>query len=203
MSIAEIDKIIGRDVPECVQKTDSRYETERKLLLADLSEEGFIDAVAIHEAGHEHYYIKAGCSDLTFVPPIILFQRDNITRPFKREIASIKVGTFNMNQEESDWLLKVAKGYAAGGECSSRLPTLYRYRGDKTDRGLWGKACEAAYRNESSLSKKDIDAIAESKWKEAQDKVRDELVASDSLKAEIINRAKEVRVQLFPWTASR
>jgi hypothetical protein len=202
MNIAEIDKIIGGHISDNVKRTDSRYEAERKLLLEELSEAGFIDAVAIHEAGHEHYYAEAGGSDFTFAPTIILFRRDNMVKPFKKQIASIKVGKYNTNHQEPDWLLKVAKGYAAGGECSSRLPTLCRYRGDTTDRRLWGEACDAAYRDEPSLSKKDIEALAESMWKEAQTTVRTELVASDALKAEIINRAKEITVQLFPWTAS-
>jgi hypothetical protein len=146
MNIAEFDKVIGGHISDNVKKTDSRYEAERKLLLEELSEEGFMDAVAIHEAGHEHYYTEAGGSGLTFDPTIILFRRDNMMRPFNRQIASVKVGKFNTNQREPDWLLKVAKGYAAGGECSSRLPTRCRYRGDRTDRELWGDACTAAYR---------------------------------------------------------
>jgi hypothetical protein len=200
MNIAEIDKIIGRDVSENVKQTDSRYEVERNLLLSELSEEGFMDAVAIHEAGHEHYYTKAGASDFKFVPPVILF-RPTMTKPFKKQIACIKVGKYNTNQQEPDWLLKLAKGYAAGGECSSRLPTLCRYRGDRTDRPLLNEACHAEYRE--SLSKGDIDAIAESMWKDAQIEVRKELAVSDPMKAEIISRAKEVKVQLFPWTASQ
>jgi hypothetical protein len=203
MNIAELDKIIGGHISNKVKQTDSRYEQERKFLLDELSEVGFIDAVAIHEAGHEHYYIEAGCSDLRFAPPIILFRKNNIAKPFKRQIASIKVSKPKLNQKDPLWLLKVAKGYAAGGECSSRLPILYRYRRDAEDRRLWGEACDAPYRDDLSLSKKDIDALAESLWKEAQAKVRDELIASDVLKAKIVNRAKEIKIQLFPWTASR
>ena len=202
MNIAEIDKIIGGHISDNVKETDSRYEVERNLLLSELSRKGFLGAVAIHEAGHEHYYTEAGGGDFRFVPPIILFRPDNMVKPFKMQIACIKVGKFNANQQESDWLLQVAKGYAAGGECSSRLPTLYRYRADRTDRLLWDEACHAAYR-ESSLPRTQIGALADSIWKDAQKKVGDELVASDTLKAEIINRAKEITVQLFPWTALR
>src|SRR5882762_9569037 len=144
MNIAEFDRIIGGHISDNVKQTDSRYEVERNLLLSELSREGFLDAVAIHEAGHEYYYTKAGGRDFEFAPPIILFRRDNMAKPFKMQIACIKVGKFNANQLEPDWLLKVAKGYAAGGECSSRLPTLYRYRGDKTDRLLWDETCHAA-----------------------------------------------------------
>src|SRR6516164_11268546 len=106
-----------------------------------------------------------------------------MVKPFKKQIACIKVGKYNTNQQEPDWLLKVAKGYAAGGECSSRLPALCRYRGDRTDRQLWDQACHAAY-SESSLTKTQIDAIAEPMWKDAQKEVRGELAASDALKAE-------------------
>jgi hypothetical protein len=203
MNIAEIDKIIGRRISDNVKATDSRYEDERKLLLDELSKDGFIDAVAIHEAGHEHYYIEAGCSDFTLAPPIINFRPGNVRKPFKRQIASIEVGKHKPNQKDPLWFLKVAKGYAAGGECSSRLPILYRYRRDAEDQRLWGEVCDAAYRDDLSLSKKDIDALAESMWKEARAKVRDELIASDVLRAKIVNRAKEIKVQLFPWTVSR
>src|SRR5258706_11121349 len=100
MNIAVIEKIIGGHISDNVKTTDGRYEAERKLLLEELSEDGFIDAVAIHEAGHEHYYVEAGCSDFTFAPPIILFRRDNTAKPFKRQIASIRVGKCNPNQQE-------------------------------------------------------------------------------------------------------
>jgi hypothetical protein len=202
MNLAEFDKIVGGHISDTVKETDSRYEAERKLLLKELSEEGFMDAVAIHEAGHAHYYTEAGGSEFQFFPPIILFRRDNTRKPFKKQTACIKVGKFSPNQADPIWLLKVAKGYAAGGECSIRLPALCRYRGDTTDRPLWDEACRAAYR-ESSLPTTQINALAESMWKDAQKKVRAELIASDALQAQIINRAKEIKVQLFPWTASR
>jgi hypothetical protein len=201
MNIAEIDKIIGRCVSDYVKMTDSRYGKERDLLLSDLSQEGFMDAVAIHEAGHEHYYIEAKASDFKFIPPVICFRRDNYAKPFKKQIACIKVGKYNANQQDPDWFFKTAKGYAAGGECSIRLPILYRYRGDKIDRLLWDQACYAAYFE--SLAEPQIDAIAGSMWEDAQKKVHDELVASDALRAEIINRSKWVKTQLFPWTASQ
>lgn len=199
MNSTEIDKIIGRDVSDNVKQTDSRYETKRNALIRELSQDGFLDAVAIHEAGHEHYYTKAGASDFKFDPPVILFL-PTMANPFKIQYACIRVGKYNFNRQEPDCLLKLAKGYAAGAECSIRLPVSHRYRGDKTDRPLWNDACREYG---ESLSKADIDAIADSMWKNAQAEVRKELVASDALKAEIINRSKWVKTQLFPWTASR
>lgn len=200
MNVAEIDKIIGRKVSETVKQTDSRYEVKRNALVRELSQGGFLNAVAIHETGHEHYYTKAGASDFKFDPPVILFL-PTMANPFKIQYACIRVGKYNSNRQEPDWLLKLAKGYAAGAECSIRLPTSHRYRGDRTDRPLWNEACHAEYRE--TLSKADIDVIAESMWNDAQTEVRKELAASDALKAEIINRSKWVKTQLFPWTASR
>src|SRR5260370_12777490 len=114
MSVAEIDKIIGRDVSENVQRTDSRYESERDLLLADLSEKGILDAIAIHETGHEHYYRDAGAYGFEFVPPVVLFRKYD-SYPFKRQLARIAVGGYVHNKEDKDWFLKLPKGYSHGG----------------------------------------------------------------------------------------
>src|SRR5260370_26000176 len=120
MKIAEIDKIIGRNVSENVKQTDSRYEVERNSLLADLSENGIVETVAIHEAGHEHYYVEAGAHGFTFVPPVILF-RPKAANPFKKHIARIAIGGYDERSREADqWLLKLPKGYPAGREGSVR-----------------------------------------------------------------------------------
>jgi hypothetical protein len=201
MNIAEIDKIIGGHISDTVKRDDSRYGAERQLLLDELFEEGCLDAVAIHESGHQHYYMEAGGSDFKFILPIILFRPDNMRKPFKKQTASIKVGKFNPDETDPLWLLKTAKGYAAGGECSIRLPKKCRYRGDGTDRPLWNEACRAAYR-ESSLSVKEIEALSQSMWEDAQKEVRNELAASETLRDKIILRAKEIKIKLFPWLAS-
>ena len=65
MLIPEIDKIICRDVHPNVQATDSRFELRKTELLAELMEPGALETIAIHEAGHEHYYKLAGGYDFS------------------------------------------------------------------------------------------------------------------------------------------
>jgi hypothetical protein len=195
IKIAGIDKIIGRKVSDYVKQMDSRYESERNLLLADLSEKGILDAVAIHEAGHEHYYAEAGGYGFDFDPPVILFRKDN-PRPFKKQLARITVGGYNHDKEDKDWFLKLAKGYAAGGECSGNL-SASRYRGDKSDRWRWDEMCADCYKSES-ITKERLREIADEKWNAAQIQVRKEL-ESPTLRSLILTRADKIKPQLFPW----
>jgi hypothetical protein len=196
MNITEIDKIIGRCVSDDVKRTDSRYDAERKLLLADLSENGIFETVAIHEAGHEHYYAEAGGYGFTFVPPVILFRPD-AWNPFKKQIARIAIGAYNDHSGEDDgWLLKLAKGYAAGGECSNSLSSR-RYRGDKSDRERWDDQCADCHKSQL-MTKDQLKDIADKKWDAAQLEIRKELENS-TLKLTILNRADKIKPLLFPW----
>ncbi len=194
VTMSEMDKIIGRRVSETVQQTDSRYESEKKSLLADLSEPGFLNTLAIHEAGHEHFYLEAGAYGMTFDPPVILFRPQNTVKPFKKQLARIEVGGYTSLQDK-DWFLKLAKGYAAGGVCSETLSSS-RYRGDRTDRDLWNQMCADSFKNES-LSEKEVKAIAEDYWNRARRAVQCELNGFPKLK--IQNRAEEIMPLLFPW----
>ena len=197
MNIAKIDKIIGRDVSEYVQKTDSRYDVERKRLLADLSEDGIFETVAIHEAGHEYYYAAAGGYGFTFVPPVILF-RPNAKNPFKKQIARIAIGGYNdRSSEDGTWLLKLAKGYAAGGECSISLPSSRHYRAENSDRKRWDEMCAECHKSEPMTEEK-LKEIADAVWNAAQLEVRKEL-ENPTLRLTILNRADEIKPRLFPW----
>jgi hypothetical protein len=195
MNIAEIDKIIGRKVSDNVKQTDSRYDVERKRLLADLSENGIFETVAIHEAGHEHYYAEAGAYGFAFVPPVILFQ-PNEANPFKKQIARIAIGGYNDHSRDDKQLLKVAKGYAAGGEYSGSLSPR-QHRGDRSDRRRWYEMC-AGWHSAVSITKKKLKEIADEKWSTAQIEVRKEL-ENRALKRMILNRADEIKPLLFPW----
>jgi hypothetical protein len=78
-----------------------------------------------------HYYAEAGTDGFTFVPPVILF-RPQAANPFKKQIARIAIGGYDDRSSEDDkWLLKLAKGYAAGGECLS--VSLLRFITKETD----------------------------------------------------------------------
>ncbi len=196
MNITEIDKVIGRDVSDNAKNLDSRYEVERQRLLADLSENGILETVAIREAGHEHYYAEAGAYGFAFVPPVILF-RPNETNPFKKQIARISIDGYNDRSRDDTQLLKVVKGYAAGGECSISLPSTRRYRGDGPDRKRWDEMC-AEWHTTVPMTKKKLKEIADEKWSAAQTKVREEL-ENPTLKLLILNRADEIKPLLFPW----
>jgi hypothetical protein len=195
MSRIEIVKIIGRLVPATVQQTDTRFEVERNRLLDELMEPGAFETVALHEAGHEHYYKQAGGYDFTFVPPVVLFRRDNISKPFKKQTARIIVGDYlDRSAVDAEWFLKLAKGYAAGGETSRKLsPT--RDRGEQSDLTNWNEMCADIYKTYSSP---EVNDIAKRTWNDAQKAVRDELNDA-TLELTIRNRAKEIMPLLFPW----
>lgn len=195
MNRIEIEEIIGRCVPTTVQQTDSRFYKERNLLLTELMEPGSLETIALHEAGHEHYYELAGGIDFTFIPPVVLFRRENNFKPFKKQTARIKVGDYiDRSAEDADWFLKLAKGYAAGGESSEKFsPT--RLRGDRSDFNNWHKMCTCTHETCTSA---EVDEIADRTWKEAQDAVREELKDS-GLELKIRNRATEIMPILFPW----
>lgn len=196
MRVSEIDKIIGRNVSENVQRTDSRYESERNRLVADLSEKGILDAIAIHEAGHEHYYRNAGGYGFEFVPPVVLLRKSD-SYPFKRQLARIAVGGYTHNKEDKDWFLKLAKGYAAGGVCSSSLSSSRRYLGDKADRKRWDEMCTDCHKSEEMTEEK-LKEIADATWRAAQIEIRKE-IENPTLKFAILKRAAEIKPLLFPW----
>lgn len=196
MNVSEIDKIIGRDVHDDVKRTDSRYEVQRNRLLADLSEDGIFETVAIHETGHEHYYAEAGAFGFTFVPPVVLF-RPTEANPFKKQIARIAIGGYNDRSSDDRWFLKLAKGYAAGGECSSILSSSRHYRGDTSDRKRWDEMCADCLKHEQLTIEK-LKETADKTWNDAQTEVRKEL-ENPTLRQAILSRANEIKPLLFPW----
>lgn len=192
-----IHEVVGRLVSKDVQRTDSRFEQEKRRLLEELEEVG-LDVLAIHEAGHEHYYFEVGARNITYEPPVVLFRRDNYERPFKRQLAGVRISPpyeKPSNMDDLTWLFKLAKGCAAGGVCCEKL-TESRYRGDPRDRKLWIDICIAHYG--LSWPKEKIDAFANADWEKAKETVSEELKSED-LKIKIQTRAKEVKHRLFPW----
>jgi hypothetical protein len=189
---AEMKRIIGREVSDNVQRTDSRFGVELNRLIDELSEPGMFETVAIHEAGHEHYYLLAGGSDIEFIPPVVRFYRDR-PRPFNRQMAALKVHKCSPTLDP-DWFSQLAKGYVAGGECSVRFPALRRRR-DGADLKAWNETCMEGYKG---LFPAEIDNIAKKKWAEAQEEVRGEL-DDRALEEKIRRRAAEITPLLFSW----
>jgi len=190
-----IDKIVGREVSQNVKDTDSRYESERNLLLDELDEVG-LDVLAVHEAAHEHYFYLSGKVVLEFEPPVVRFRKDN-PRPFKKQLAAGQLRSWEPFSEdaESTWLLKTAKALTAGGVACAAVTTS-RFRGDKNDRCRWNEACVAAYKGRKTPS--EIDSIAEELWNRAKEEVGLEFT-NQNLKAQIQKRGQGIMPHLFPW----
>ena len=191
----EIENIVGREVSQNVKDTDSRYESERNLLLDELDEVG-PDVLAVHEAAHEHYFYLSGKVVLEFEPPVVRFRRDN-PRPFKKQLAGVRLRSWEPFPEDSEsiWLLKTAKALAAGGTACAKITTS-PFRGDKDDRCRWNEACAAAYK--ARKTPPEIDSIAEEFWTRAKQEVGLEFT-NEGLKAQIRKRGQEIMPHLFPW----
>ena len=179
-------------------RSHPKFLKEMTDLLSRLSKPEYLDLFAKHEAGHEHYFREASVTRFEYIPPLISYREANEEEPFLGQWARIK--TLDYKQPEDDgWLFKLAKGYAAGGECSRRLTTT-DYAGDTIDRKLWDEMCADCYKD-STLAKPEVDAIADDLWVKAQKTVGKEL-ESEELKSRIRKRAREITPLLYPWTLS-
>jgi hypothetical protein len=182
------------DVPKDLR--DSDFQKEVKDLARRLLRWEMLELVAIHEAGHEMCYRKAGFADFKYVPPTVIYRPENKEKPFDGQIARIIPENYT-KPDHDDWFLDLAKGYAAGGECSRRLTTT-DYGGDTYDRTMWNDMC-ANYYKDSGLDQKQIEAIANDMWGKAQKAVGKDL-ESVRFRVQVHYKAKEITPQLFPWT---
>jgi len=139
------------DVPETL-RSDGRFQKEVNDLFNLLQQQDMLELFAIHEIGHEIYFRKAGFSIFEYVPPTVIYRETDNERPFDGQLARIKPDGYTPVNRE-DWLLYLAKGYAAGGVCSEKLTTT-DYGGDIHDRKLWNRMCEDCYKTQHSLNVK-------------------------------------------------
>lgn len=59
----------------------------------------------------------------------------------------LDIGGYDDRSSEDDkWLLKLAKGYAAGGECSISLPSTLHYQRGGPDRERWDEMCAECHK---------------------------------------------------------
>lgn len=175
------------------------FQREVNELVHELLRWEKLELFAIHEVGHEIYFRKAGFAIFTYVPPRVIYRKDDTERPFKGRLAEIKPQPDSYTKpEHEDWLFYLAKGYAAGGECSRNLTTT-DYGGDTIDRQLWNEMCADCYKD-STLTENEIDTEAEDLWSKAQNAVGNELKNSMSLRVQVRTKAKHIIPLLFPWT---
>lgn len=184
------------DVPR-VLRNDDRFRKEVNDLVRLLLQPKMLRLIAIHEAGHEIYYHKAGFATFRYAPPTVVYRKDNKEKPFDGQLARIIPEGYRQ-PEHDDWLFYLAKGYASGGECSTELTTT-DYGGDIRDRQWWNEMCAYCHKD-STLTEKEIDAVAEDLWGKAQKAVGKELRDSSFLRTQIQSKTKEVIPKLFPWT---
>ena len=193
LAAAQHEPTIRRSVQESSQLSpelwnDSRCKQETDELVRLLLQPGILKLFAIHEAGHEIYYRRAGCTAFVFDSPRIIYNEGN-ENPFTEQRARIRLGNY-IQPEGDDWLLKLARGYAAGGRCSLALTTT-DYGGDKKDRELFDDLCAKSAPN---MSKTDMDNM----YANAQKDIDSDLI-DVAFQAEVRARAQEIMPQLFPW----
>jgi len=189
------DDIVRLSIQEASQLpvnlwNDPRCQLETDELVQLLSTPGMLEVLAIHEAGHEIYYIRAGCTIRGFESPKIIYDEKR-EDPFTQQRVGTLLGAWTQ-PEGDDWLLKLARGYAAGGRCSIRLTTT-DYAGDTIDRKLFGELYISCFPGEI-VDKKAIDKM----WSDAQKDVSKDL-DDECFQAQIRARAREIKPQLFPW----
>ena len=178
-----------RTHPKCQEELDD--------LVSTLRQPAYLDLFSIHEAGHEIYFRKAGVTHFFFQPPRIVYRKDNREKPFLGQWAIIRIREYACPGGD-DWLLKLARGYAAGGRCSMQL-TSTDYAGDTIDRQLFEETYIAAFPgvNVDDAMKKDIEKM----WQDAKDDVNRDLNEYE-LQREVRAKAQEIKPQLFPWLSA-
>jgi len=169
---------------------DLRCQLETDELVRLLITPGMLELLAIHEAGHEIYYLRAGCRILGFESPRIIYSKQN-ENPFFQQRTRTLLGS-QFQPQGDDWLLELARGYAAGGRCSIRLTTT-DYAGDTIDRKLFNEMYISCHPDEI-VDIRDIDKM----WSDAQKDVNKDL-DDECFQAQVRARAREIMPQLFPW----
>lgn len=180
------------DVP-IERRIDKRFQKEVNDLVRLFWKWDMLEAIAIHEAGHETYFRKAGFTTFRYDPSTVVYRQANKDQPFESQVARIIPENYP-TEPIGDWQLHLAMGYAAGGECARRLTTI-DYGGDTIDRKLFKQMCDSWYDGADADQFMDV----EEKWTTAQTTIREELNKSVLLRMQVKSRANEIIPQLFPW----
>jgi hypothetical protein len=148
---------------------------------------------AIHEAGHEIYYHRAGFTTFSFDSPRVTYD-ENLSTPFNRQRARIRPGS-EWIQPEGDWLRKLARGYAAGGRSSVKL-SKWKIAADTSDRVIWGDMYASRFpeMERDDAMEKDIEKM----WLDAQGDINKDL-EDEAFQEKVHAKAREIMPQLYPW----
>jgi hypothetical protein len=108
-----------------IPRDDERFRKEVNALVRLLMQWEMLELFAIHEAGHEIYFRRAGFRDFTYAPPTVIYRETNKEQPFYGQPAQIIPGKDYTKPDHDDWLLDLAKGTRQAGNAqeNSQLPT--------------------------------------------------------------------------------
>jgi hypothetical protein len=144
-----------------------------------------IDAVCVHEAGHEIYFQEAGFDKcdrngprIIYKPPSLISSAASVTPRKPKIIAPLT----------AEWLFLTAKACAAGGVYSRLLMPCSKRGGDGEDI----ERLQLIYRTAQV-------PLLEETWKHAQDIVKKELEGSLARQKFAWTRANEIKNELFGY----
>jgi hypothetical protein len=176
------------------QWIDPDCQSECDLLVRDLMRPGVMEMFALHEAAHEIYYREAGVPSFSFESPRITHTQET---GFSFQRARIRLGP-GWTQPEGDWLFKLAKGYAAGGQASLKIPDpSIATAGDENDRSEWGNFYATRF---SEPRDEAMERKIKKMWEDAQKEVSNELDRESTQRVQ--QKANEIMPLLYPWLAT-
>jgi hypothetical protein len=155
-----------------------------------LTQQSWISAFCIHEAGHMIYLTQIGITDYTYFGPRIEY--DQQQDKFEGYMAAVQPqsGAIPENVNLSEYLATAAKAYAAGGTFAKKL-TGASDQGDEEDRENLNSLCTSLEQKCSGIA---IDR--DSSWKQAQNDVLIDL-RSPSFRTTAWEKAREIQKKLF------
>jgi hypothetical protein len=162
------------------ERQDLRFRELCDQLQAYWANEVWANAVCIHEAAHAFYRERMGCTNIVLNGPSIEYDREHDT--FKAVSASAECdrpfdnGTF-------DHLFAVGVAIAAGGVAAYKLTGMLNKEEIEGDRQKFLRLCQLF-----STKGQSLDGLL--LWKQAQDKVSEDLDSEDP----------SVREGIWKWT---
>lgn len=169
--------------------TDKQSRTDFLSLKAQMEEtltqQRWINAFCIHEAGHLIYFAQLGMTEYAYLGPRIEYngQQDSFDGFMASVQPQSKPNMDNINPAE--FIATVAKAWAAGGVFAKGL-TDVPDQGDQGDRDGFNRSCDSLKQRYS------ISFDSDSSWEQAQDGVLKDL-RSPTFRARAWEKAREIQ----------
>lgn len=157
-----------------------------------LTQQKWISAFCIHEAGHMIYLTQIGVIQYTYLGPRIEYNEQQDTFDGFMAAVQPQTGAIFENANPSEFLITAAKAYAAGGTFAKRL-TGAPDQGDQEDRENLNSICGLIEQKYPGIA---IDR--DSSWKQAQEDVLRDL-RSPAFRAKAWEKAREIQKNIFDF----